>query len=490
MTESVNSGAPPAPPAAADRATKRRVLVVEDDSVVLGLLSKILDEAGYEVVGAPTGEAALAELDKQLFDAVLLDLNLPGVQGMDVLSVGPTLQTDTPFIVMTAFGSVDTAVEAMKRGAFDYVSKPFRTEELLLTLRRAHEETELRREVARLRRHVKEGAGVEMVGRSPAIERVRDLIARVAPSRATVLITGDTGTGKELVARSIHALSGRAERSFVAVNCSAIPETLLESELFGHVKGAFTGAIANKRGLMEESSGGTLFLDEIGTVSANIQVKLLRVLQERCVMRVGGREPVPVDIRLIAATNLDLGEEVRATRFREDLYYRLSVFPIHVPALTERRDDIPLLAAYFLKRAASEHGVTPPAIPPTTMQRLMEYEWPGNVRELENFIERSVIMHAGAKTIPFDPAEGLYRRREHDVLKTARTERWNLDRLEREYILAVLEEVGGHQGRAAEVLGIDRRTLYRKLKRYRGEPEEGEPDDLGDEPEATEVETG
>jgi len=479
------------PEAAEPAPSKRRVLVVEDDAVVLGLLTKIIGEAGYDVVGAPTGEAALAELDKQLFDAVLLDLNLPGVQGMDVLSVGPTLQTDVPFIVMTAFGSVDTAVEAMKRGAFDYVSKPFRTEELLLTLRRAHEETELRREVARLRRHVKEeGPGVEMVGRSAAIERVRDLIARVAPSRATVLISGDTGTGKELVARSIHFMSGRAERPFVAVNCSAIPETLLESELFGHVKGAFTGAIANKRGLMEESSGGTLFLDEIGTVSPNIQVKLLRALQERSIMRVGGREPVPIDIRLIAATNLDLGEEVRGGRFREDLFYRLSVFPIRVPPLTERRDDIPLLAAFFLRRAASEHGVTPPAIPPTTMQRLMEYEWPGNVRELENFIERSVIMHAGAKTIPFDPAEGLYRRREHDVLKTARTERWNLDHLEREYILAVLEEVNGHQGRAAEVLGIDRRTLYRKLKRYRGEPEEGEPDDLGDEPEASSVETG
>ena len=473
-----------------EQAPPRRVLVVEDDSVVLGLLVKILTEAGYQVTGVPTGEAALGELDKQLFDAVLLDLNLPGVQGMDVLSVGPTLQTDTPFIVMTAFGSVDTAVEAMKRGAFDYVSKPFRTEELLLTLRRAHEEAELRREVARLRRHVKEvGAAPEMVGRSAAMERVRDLIARVAPSRATVLITGDTGTGKELVARSIHALSGRAEKSFVGVNCSAIPETLLESELFGHVKGAFTGAITNKRGLMEEASGGSLFLDEVGTITQNIQVKLLRVLQERTIMRVGAREAVPVDIRLIAATNLDLAEEVRAGRFREDLFYRLSVFPVHVPSLSERRDDIPLLAAYFLRRAAAEHQVTPPSIPPTTMQRLMEYEWPGNVRELENFIERSVIMHAGSKTIPFDPGEGLHRRREHDLLKSAREERWDLDRLEREYILSVLDDVAGHQGRAAEILGIDRRTLYRKLKRYRGGVDGDEPDDLGDEPEPTEVET-
>ena len=477
-------------PDTATPTTPRRVLVVEDDSVVLGLLVKVLAEAGYEVTGVGSGEAALTELDKQLFDAVLLDLNLPGVQGMDVLSVGPTLQTDTPFIVMTAFGSVDTAVEAMKRGAFDYVGKPFRTEELLLTLRRAHEEAELRREVARLRRHVKEAGGLpEMVGRSAAMDRVRDLIARVAPSRATVLISGDTGTGKELVARSIHALSGRAERSFVGLNCSAIPETLLESELFGHVKGAFTGAITNKRGLMEEASGGTLFLDEVGTVAPNIQVKLLRVLQERTIMRVGAREAVPVDIRLIAATNLDLAEEVRSGRFREDLFYRLSVFPIHVPSLRERRDDIPLLAAYFLRRAAAEHQIAPPGIPPTTMQRLTEYEWPGNVRELENFIERSVIMHAGAKTIPFDPGEGLHRRREHDLLRNARAERWNLDRLEREYILSVLDDVAGHQGRAAEILGIDRRTLYRKLKRYRGGAEGDEPDDLGDEFEPPEVET-
>ena len=453
---------------------KRRVLVVEDDDVVRQLLLQILTEAGYEAVGSPTGEAALAELDRQSFDAALLDLNLPGIQGMDVLRVGPTLQTDTPFIVMTAFGSVDTAVEAMKNGAFDYVSKPFRTDELLLVLQRALEETALRREVAELRRRVREGAGgIQMVGRSPQIERVRDLIARVAPSRATVLISGDTGTGKELVARLAHALSPRADRPFVGINCAAIPETLLEAELFGHMKGSFTGAIANKRGLLEEASGGTLFLDEIGAVTPNIQVKLLRALQERTIMRVGGREPVAVDVRLVAATNLDLAEEVRAGNFREDLYYRLSVFPIRVPSLRERRDDIPLLAAHFLRRAASEYGVEPPAIPPVTMRRLMEYDWPGNVRELENFIERAVIMHAGAKTISFDPDDTLHRRKEHDLVRLARAERWNLERLEREYILAVLEEVGGHQGHAAEILGIDRRTLYRKLKQYSGEDQGG-----------------
>jgi DNA-binding NtrC family response regulator len=446
------------------------VLVVEDDAVVLGLLETVLKEAGYRPVCAATGEAALAELEKQLFDAVLLDLNLPGIQGMDVLSVGATLQTDTPFIVMTAFGSVDTAVEAMKRGAFDYISKPFRADELLLTLRRAREEANLRREVARLRIEARErGRGPVMIGKSPGIERVRDLIARVAPSRATVLITGETGTGKEIVARSIHASSGRAEKSFVAVSCSAIPETLLESELFGHVKGAFTGAVSTKRGLMEEASGGTLFLDEVGTITPNIQVKLLRALQERTIMRVGGREPVLVDIRLIAATNLDLTAEVRAGRFREDLYYRLSVFPIHVPPLRERKDDIPVLASYFLRRAAADNQVEPPTVAASTMQRLLDYEWPGNVRELENVIERAVIMHAGAKTISFEPAEGLHRRREHDLARSARDQRWSLERLEREYILAVLDDVGGHQGRAAEILDIDRRTLYRKLKAYRGE---------------------
>jgi len=456
---------------------KRRLLIVEDDAVVRGLLTQVLGDEGYETVAAPTGEAALQELERQMFDAVLLDLNLPGIQGMDVLSVGPTLQTDTPFIVMTAFGSVDTAVEAMKNGAFDYVSKPFRTEELLLTLRRAQEETALRREVTELRRRVRgESLGVQMVGKSAEIERVRDLIARVAPSRATVLITGDTGTGKELVARLIHALSPRSAKPFLGINCAAIPETLLESELFGHVKGAFTGAIANKRGLVEEASGGTLFLDEIGAVSAAIQVKLLRALQERQVMRVGGREAIAVDLRLVTATNLDLGDEVRGGRFREDLFYRLSVFPIRVPSLRERRDDIPILAAYFLRRAATEHGVDAPSIPTTTMRRMMDYDWPGNVRELENFIERSVIMHAGSKTIPFDPSEGLHRRQEHDLLKTARGERWNLERLEREYILAVLEEVSGHQGHAAEVLGIDRRTLYRKLKQYRGDDGESDAD--------------
>ena len=447
-----------------------RVLVVEDEEIVRDVLLKVLTDEGYRVDAVETGEEGLKALDNQLYDLVLLDLNLPGMHGLNVLSAAPATQTDAQFIVMTAFGTVDTAVEAMRLGAYDYINKPFRTEELLLTLKRAREEADLRREVAQLRRRASEkGPGAKMVGRSAPMQRLFDLMERVAPTRATVLITGETGTGKELVARGVHDLSDRARRPFVAINCSALPETLLESELFGHMKGSFTGAIQSKRGLFEEAGGGTLFLDEISTVSPAIQVKLLRVLQERKVKRVGGREQIPVDFRLLAATNRDLAELVEKGEFREDLFYRLNVFPIEVPDLRSRREDIPVLANYFRLRFAEENGVEPPDIPPETLSRMMAYDWPGNVRELENFIERAVIMHAGAKSIPFDPPQALGRRPERDVLSRARSERWDLERLEREYILECLEATHWHQGEAAEILGINRRTLYRKLKKYREE---------------------
>jgi two-component system, NtrC family, response regulator PilR len=278
-----------------------------------------------------TGEAALKRLEKSLYDVVLLDLNLPGMHGLNVLSAAPVTQTDAQFIVMTAFGSVDTAVEAMKLGAFDYINKPFRIEELLLTLRRAVEETDLRSEVAQLRTLVGSGVRERILGKTPAIQRVFDMVERVAPTRANVLVIGETGTGKELVARAVHDVSDRARRAFIPVNCSALPETLLESELFGHVKGAFTGAVQSRRGLFEAAQGGSLFLDEISTISPAIQVKLLRVLQERRITPVGGSESIPVDFRLIAATNEDLEALVESGTFREDLYYRLNVFPIRVP---------------------------------------------------------------------------------------------------------------------------------------------------------------
>jgi DNA-binding NtrC family response regulator len=445
---------------------RARILIVEDEEMVRQLLGALLREEGYDVDQVETGEAALRALDRELYDIVLLDLNLPGMHGMNVLSAAPSLQTDAQFIVMTAFGSVDDAVEAMKLGAFDFVKKPFRTEELLLTVERALQGTALRREVAQLRRCADEGVRARIVGRSPAIERMFDLVERVAPTRATVLIAGETGTGKELVARAIHELSDRARRLFVPINCSALPETLLESELFGHMKGSFTGAIANRRGLFEDAAGGTLFLDEISTIPPSIQVKLLRVLQERKLHRIGGSQPVNVDFRLLAATNVDLAEEVRAGRFREDLYYRLNVFPVRVPPLRERTGDIPVLANYFRIRFAHENGVRAPEISPETMKRLMEYAWPGNVRELENYIERAVIMYSGARTIPFEAPGSDEQRTEQSLLETARRQRWSMERLEKEYILDVLQQTGGHRGHAADILGIDRRTLYRKLKQY------------------------
>jgi two-component system NtrC family response regulator/two-component system response regulator HydG len=362
----------------------------------------------------------------------------------------------------------ETAVEAMKLGAFDYICKPVGAEELAVTISRALRDTELRREVVQLRQQVA-GRRVQMIGRSPALQRVHDLLKRVAPTRATVLITGETGTGKELVARSLHELSDRSRGPFVAINCSALPETLLESELFGYVKGAFTGAVAPRRGLFEEANGGTLFLDEIATISPAIQVKLLRVLQERRIQRLGSSQSVAVDFRLVAAGNLDLASQVEAGTFREDLFYRLNIFPITVPPLRERKEDIPLLASHFRLRFAEENGLEPPEIRADTMERLLEHDWPGNVRELENFIERAVIMHAGAKSMPFD-APGT-RRGDAAPELAARSirERWTLERLEREYILDVVRETNGHQIRAAEILGIDRRTLYRKLKQYREE---------------------
>jgi DNA-binding NtrC family response regulator len=445
-----------------------RVLVTEDEESVRRYVTHVLQREGYHVVPAATGNEGLRALDRELFDVVLLDVNLPGVCGLDVLAAGRSVQTDAQFIMMTGSTAVESAVEAMKLGAFDYIAKPVAVDELSLVVKRALHETELRREVAQLRRRVANHAPGGMIGSSAALARVKDLVERVAPTRATVLITGETGTGKELVARGIHELSDRARGPFIAINCSALPESLLESELFGYQKGSFTGANTNKRGLFEEANGGTLFLDEIATISPALQVKLLRALQDRRIQRLGSSHPIAVDFRLVAAGNLDLTQEVEAGRFREDLFYRLNIFPIVVPPLRERRGDIPLLANHFRLRFARENGVEPPEIGADTMRRLVEHDWPGNVRELENFIERAVIMHAGASSIPFEAPARAREDAERSLLSRASREQWSLDRLEREYILEVLQQTQGHQIRAAGILGVDRRTLYRKLKQYRG----------------------
>ena len=443
-----------------------RVLIIEDDAGLRSLLGELLDGEGYETLAADNGEDGLRVLQREPVDIVLLDINLPGMHGINVLTAAPNTQTDAEFIMMTAYAEVETAVEAIKLGAFDYLRKPLEPDELLMVIERALDQRRLRREVATLRRRVARGPRSRIIGRSQALERLFDLIERVAATRSTVLITGETGTGKELVARAIHDLSPRASKPFVPVNCSSLPDTLLESELFGHMKGSFTGAIATRRGLFEEAHGGTVFLDEAGTISPPTQVKLLRVLQERQVQRVGGGAWIPVDFRLIAAANVDLAREVEEGRFREDLYFRLNVFPIEVPPLRDRLDDIPLLANHFRQRFAEENEVEPPTITPETLGRMMDYEWPGNVRELENFIERAMIMYQGSPSIRFD-VPGTSGAAEANAVQRARNGRWSIDRLEREHIFSVLEETSGNQTRASEILGIDRRTLYRKLKRYR-----------------------
>ena len=454
--------------------TQARVLVIEDDEVLRQLLIDVLNDQEYEVEAAETGEEGLRAMEQDVFDIILLDINLPGMDGMDVLRLAPARQPDAQVVMMTAFGTVDTAVEAMKQGAFDYINKPFSTDELLLTINRALEEQDLRREVARLRQKARGvGGDIQIVGKSPAIQRVIDLIARVAPSRATVLVTGETGTGKELVARAIHTASNRAGKPFMPINCAAIPDNLLESELFGHMKGAFTGAIQNKKGLFEEASGGTVFLDEISTMSMSLQPKLLRVLQEYVIMRVGGRQPIPVNIRLIAATNVDLKKRVAAGEYREDLFYRLNVFPIEVPPLRDRKEDIPLLSNFFLQKYSELYTIDAPKLPARTLDRMMSYEWPGNVRELENFIERAVVLHAsgGSGTVGFELPSDSTEDEEGgaSILDEAQRKRWTFEDLEREYIFRVLESVRWKKTEAAEILGIDRRTLYRKLKRYETE---------------------
>jgi len=442
-------------------------LVADADEGVRSRLTSLLADAGHEVLAVADGQQVLDALLSRNVDVVLLDLDLPKVSGLSVLSALPSLHTDAKFVALTAHGSVESAVEAMKLGAYDYVRKPFDEAELLHVVDRGLSELEVRRELKRLRDTSPARRMAAIVGKTPPMQRVFRLIERVAPTRATVLINGETGTGKELVARAVHEVSPRANKPFVAVNCSAIPSTLLEAELFGHMRGSFTGAVQSRRGLIEEAAGGTLFLDEISTLSQDVQVKLLRVLEDRRVQRVGSNTPVSVDFRLVAATNRDLAALVAAGEFREDLYFRLDVFPISVPPLRERRDDIPLLTSHFTARFAAEHDVEPPKISPHTVARMMSYEWPGNVRELENFIERSVIMYPGSDGFPFDLPRALQGNEAASTLGRAMDEDWTLDQLEREYLLSTLERNRWQQGAVAEILGINRRTIHRKLKRYR-----------------------
>jgi DNA-binding NtrC family response regulator len=442
-----------------------RLLVVEDDAVARDLLCEILRADGYEVEAVDDGAPAVERAGDGRYELVLTDVRMERLGGLDVLRAFAEKSPTTPVILITAFGDVTGAMEAIGHGAYDYVSKPFNVEELRLTVARALERRRLSAEAVTSGLPGGERARVaEIEGKSQRMLEVYKLVARVAPSTATVLVVGESGTGKELVARAIHNRSPRAAKPFVPVNCTALSESLLESELFGHARGAFTGAVAAKRGLFETANGGTLFLDEIGDMGPKMQAQILRVLQDGEMRPVGGTEAIRVDVRLVCATNRDLDAEVKAGRFREDLYFRINVVTVRVPPLRDRAGDIPILVRHFTNKIARREGHSEASISPEALDVLCRYGWPGNVRELENAIERAVAVAKGNVVLPSDlPADVCGGT--PAAAATLIDDRPTLGELEKRYIALVLAECGGNKKRAAEKLGIDRRTLYRALER-------------------------
>ena len=448
------------------------VLVVDDDAAMRELVCDVLLDRGHDCVAVGSGQDALQHLAQKDYAVVLTDLRMKGMAGTELLTEVRRGYPDTGVILMTGFGSIETAVEAMKRGASDYLTKPVKTDDLVRVIERAIRESALRREIGRLRREVhKEYSFHQILGKSKPMQAVFDLIRRLSDSATNVLITGESGTGKELVAKAIHYNSDRRDAPFIPVNCAAIPEQLLESELFGYLRGAFTDAKVDKRGLFEEAQKGTLFLDEISELPLMLQAKLLRVIQEREVRRVGATRAVPVDVRIIAATNLKLAEEVEHKRFREDLYYRLNVIEVKLPPLRERREDIPLLVEAFLKKCGESRGKPVKAIGESALAMLVDYAWPGNVRELENVVERAVTLTRGEKIMPEDLPPAIQGSRgDRRVLDEAAERTLPLHEVEKEYIAKILEKTGGNKYQAAQVLGIDRKTLYRKLAEIERKP--------------------
>jgi len=450
--------------------TKARLLIAEDDADMRDLLQEVLEEAGYETVLATDGRAALAliERDTEQLDLVVTDVQMPNVKGDELLRAARKNRAEAPVIVITAFGSVEQAVELVKAGAFQYVTKPFKTADLLATIHQALQFSAPQRAQARLRRELP-ATETLIIGASRPMRELLDLIGRAALSASTVLITGESGTGKELVARAVHEASGRPG-TCVPVNCTAIPSDLIESELFGHTGQAFTGAKQARTGLFEAAEGGTLFLDEIGELPLTVQPKLLRALQAGAVRRVGAEHERAINVRVIAATNRELEEDVHAGRFRQDLYWRLNVIHLRVPPLRERAFDIPLLVEHFVNQAALHSGKPPLDVLPETLALLTAYAWPGNVRELENAIERAIALARGAQLTPADLPERVRAGGAVAAFITqSSTQNLSLREIERDYILEVLRKTGGNKSRAAEMLGLDRKTLYRKLDEYRAE---------------------
>lgn len=448
---------------------KSSVLVVDDDLAHRTMLRTLLSSWGYEVSEADDGGSAIEAVRRRPFDLVLMDIRMIHVSGIEALEEIKAFNPAIPVILMTAFASVETAVEALKKGAYDYLTKPLDFDELQVAIGRAMEHSRLREE----NRLLKESLRLQfdrgnLIGRSAAMTRLLETVAQVAPSEATVLITGESGTGKEVIAGALHYNSPRREGPFIKINCAAIPETLLESELFGHEKGAFTGADRRKEGKFRQASGGSLFLDEVSEMSVGMQVKLLRVLQEREITRVGGEEVIRVDVRVIAATNRDLLREIDTGRFRQDLFYRLNVVTLHVPPLRERKDDIPPLAEHFLRMFAEKNRKSVKGFSPQAMDRLIRYDWPGNVRELMNTVERGVVMSRSQYIDEGELTPILLDRpvaAGHGQAGGAGGES-SLEALEKATILKTLEQTGGNKSEAARRLGITRRTLHQKLKKY------------------------
>ncbi len=465
-----------------------KILVVDDDAVARELLAEALKKEGYDVEAFGSGEEAIARGREGRVDLVLTDIRMGAVDGLTVLREFKRMSQDTAIVVLTAFGSLEGAIEAIKQGAYDYLAKPFKKEEIKLVVQRSLDHCRLLRENTKFREELKsKDEWSPLVGSSPAMLEVYKLVARVSESKSTVLLQGESGTGKELIARAIHGNSPRRDKPFVPVNCGALPDTLLESEMFGYEKGAFTGAVGTKTGLFESANGGTLFLDEVGELGQALQVKLLRVMQDHEVRRVGGTHSIKVDVRIIAATNRDLEQFVKEGKFRDDLFYRLNVVRITLPSLTERREDIPMLAHHFLQKCAAGTTTAVRGFHPDTMDLLNRYRWPGNVRELENAIERAVSLSHGPLLTPDDLPAPVRQAPVHPDAKRETPEAaepvcLTLEEVEKRHLVRVLKETKGNKVKAAKILGIDRRTLYRMAERFGL--------DLGDEVEGSEKETG
>ena len=446
-----------------------RILIVDDETAILNTLEILLRGEDFEVATARSGAEALELFEDVEPDLVLSDIRMPGLSGIELLTAIRQHDADLPVILMTAQASLQSAIQAVNQGAFYYLQKPFGNDELVALCRRALETRALKRENRALKREIRrrERSRVQRpVGRSRAFNEVLRLAETLAPPDSTVLITGESGTGKEILARYIHALSDRESGPFVSINCGALPENLLESELFGHVKGSFTGAVRDKEGLLVAARGGTFFLDEVGEMPPSLQVKLLRALQEREVIPVGATAPVPIDVRIIAATNRDLEHEMRRGAFRSDLYYRLNVITLHLPALRDRIDDIPLLAEHFLQRLGERNGGGARRLTGEALDALQRYDWPGNVRELENALERAAVLCKGEVIEKDALPERVVSPPKTPLVSERPPETPTLEVIEQAYILWVLRTEGGNKARAAEVLGIDPSTLYRKLNRY------------------------